>query len=333
MDQIKTYTINNKSLPLVMEPRNSSMSLEELLALIHENKSYFKEILRKQGGLLLRNFPINNIDAFAAIIEALKLGRFLDYIGGDSPRDKVKGGVYTSTEAPPSIKIPLHNELSFVKNYPKHIYFYCGIPPEKAGETIIADARSVLTTMKKEVKDRFIAEGIKYISCYYGKSPVMDLLNKYQRSHKPWKDVFETEDRIEVEAKCRQADFAYKWHKDWIQISQTRPATLLHPETGEEVWFNQAHLYDFNPKLLGVWRYLAAKAFYFQPHTRLHEVAFANNSRIPRNDLYTVMDTLDTNTIYFPWQKNDVMILDNILSMHGRAPFKGKRRVYAAMTG
>ena len=333
MDKVKIYTINNKLLPLVIEPKNRSMLLEDLLLLIRQNNDYFRQILSKQGGLLLRNFPIHDIDAFSAIIEALKLGNFLDYIGGDSPREKVKGGVYTSTEAPPSIKIPLHNELSFVKNYPKHIYFYCAIPPEKAGETIIADARSVLTTMKKEDKDRFVKEGIKYVSCYYGKSIVMDLLNKYQRSHKPWKDVFETEDRKEVESKCKETDFAYKWHNDWIQISQTRPATLIHPETGEEVWFNQAHLYDFNPKLLGLWRYLAAKAFYFRPHTRLHEVAFANNTPIPRKDLYTVMETLDTNTIYFPWQKNDVMILDNILSMHGRAPFTGKRRVYAAMTG
>lgn len=333
METLKTYTLKGHELPLVMEPKKGSMNLSELLSLIKNNNSHFREILLKNGGILLRNFPINDIDAFSAIIDTLNLGKFIDYIGGDSPRDKIKGGVYTSTEAPPSIKIPLHNELSFVKNYPKHIYFYCGIAPEKAGETIIADARRVLSSMPEDVRKRFSDKGIKYVSAYYGKSRLMDLLNKYQRSHKPWKDVFETEDPKEAEEKCRQADFAYSWHKDWIQISQTRPATLVHPETGEEVWFNQAHLYDFNPRLLGFWRYLGAKAFYCRSHTKLHEVYFADGSRIPRQDLYTVMDALDQNTIYFPWQKNDVLILDNVLAMHGRATFKGKRRVYAAMTG
>lgn len=333
MDKVKLYTINQELLPLVMEPINPSMSLKELNDHIKDNQSIFKELLLKHGGILLRNFAINDIDGFASVIDSLRLGNFVDYIGGDSPRDKIKGGVYTSTEAPPSVKIPLHNELSFVKNYPRHIYFYCGIPPEKNGETIIADARAIYKTMQKGVKDRFEKNGIKYVSCYYGKSRVMELLNKYQRSHKPWRHVFETEDKNEVEEKCRQADFDFSWHNDWIKISQTRPACMKHEVTGEDIWFNQAHLYDFNPKLLGSWRYVAAKAFYFRPHTRLHEVFYANDSRIARSDLYEVMDNLDRNTIYFPWRKNDMLILDNVLAMHGRATFTGKRRIYTAMTG
>jgi alpha-ketoglutarate-dependent taurine dioxygenase len=332
MDRVRIYPINKEQLPLVMEPRDPSMTLDELKTILRDNNSYFRKILLQSGGILLRGFAINDIDAFSAIVETLNLGKFVDYIGGDSPRDKIKGGVYTSTEAPPSFKIPLHNELSFVKHYPKHIYFYCGIPPEKDGETIIADSRRVYKTMKPDVLNRFVEQGIKYVSCYYGKSSLMDFLNKHQRSHKPWRDVFETTDREEVEEKCRQAEFEYKWHKQWIQISQTRPAVMKHAETGEDVWFNQAHLYDFNPKLLGFWRYIGAKAFYCRAHTRLHEVYFPTGEKIPRPDLYSVMDTLDDNTIYFPWRKNDLLVLDNVLSMHGRAPFTGKRRIYTAMT-
>jgi alpha-ketoglutarate-dependent taurine dioxygenase len=91
-------------------------------------------------------------------------------------------------------------------------------------------------------------------------------------------------------------------------------------------------LYDFNPRLLGLKRYIGAKLFYLQKRTRLHEVEFSDGSRIPRKDLYHILDTLNQKTVCFSWQKGDVLVLDNILSMHGRAPFTGKRRILTALT-
>jgi hypothetical protein len=99
------------------------------------------------------------------------------------------------------------------------------------------------------------------------------------------------------------------------------------------VWFNQAHLFDFNPKLLGLWRYIGTKILYCRNYTQLHRVFFGDGSTIPREDLYNIMDVLDVNTVSFPWQKSDILVLDNILAMHGRATFTGKRRILAAMTG
>jgi alpha-ketoglutarate-dependent taurine dioxygenase len=133
---------------------------------------------------------------------------------------------------------------------------------------------------------------------------------------------------------CRENDFSFKWNRNnWLQISQTRPAVMAHPETQEKVWFNQVHLYDFNPKLMGIGRYIGAKLFYCQKHTKLHEVFFADHSEIPRSDIYHIMDVLDANTVSFPWQKGDLLVLDNVLAMHGRAPFTGKRRILTAMCG
>lgn len=334
MDPFKTKFITSEKLPLVIEPADQNIALDELLNLLDAKNGFFKEKLHQFGGILFRNFPIRCEADFAKVIQHMRTGKFIDYIGGDSPRTKVVDGIYTSTEAPPSIKIPLHNELSFVKNYPSHIYFYCVVPPAEKGETIIADSRKVYQSINPDVKKRFIEKKLRYVSCYYYKSQVMNLLNKLQKSHKSWITVFETERKPEVEQKCRENEFAFKWNKnDWIEISQIRPAAILHPETQEMVWFNQAHLFDFNPKLLGWWRYVGAKMFYCRKHTKLHEVYHADNSNIARNDLYHILDTLDANTVYFPWKKNDVLVLDNVLAMHGRATFTGKRRVLTAMTG
>ena len=333
LDQVSTKFITSDPLPLVIEPTNKKIQFQEFLNILKEHNGYFKDNLLKYGGLLFRNFPINNEDDFSDVIKALGTGKFINYIGGDSPRNIVKEGIYTSTEAPPWFKIPLHNELSFVKNYPKHIYFYCNIAPQKDGQTIIADARKVYQAIDPEVKKVFMEKGLKYVSCYYHKSKLMEYLNKLQPSHKSWLQVFETDNKKDVERMCRENEFAFKWNQnDWLQISQIRPAVMAHPKTQENVWFNQVHLYDFNPKLLGLSRYIGAKLFYIRKHMRLHEVYFADNTPIPRKYLYHIMDTLDANTIYFPWQKGDVLLLDNVLAMHGRAPFTGKRRVLTAMT-
>jgi alpha-ketoglutarate-dependent taurine dioxygenase len=330
MNDITTRTLNSSGLPLVIEPSDLKMPLSDFLHLLQKNSTYYAQTLLQHGGLLFRNFPVADANDFVAVIKSLQLGKFCSYVGGDSPRNKVVDGVYTSTEAPPSIKLPLHNELSYVQKYPHHIYFYCETPPAANGETIIGDARKIYASIDPDVRERFMAKKLLYVSCYPYKSKWLNWINK---SHKSWINVFETEDKQEVEKKCLENAIAFEWNQnDWIKISQVCPSTLIHPQTQERVWFNQAHHFDFNPKFLGWWRHIGAKLLYIRKHTRLHEVYFDDKSKISRKDLYHVMDAMDQNTIYFPWQKGDVLVLDNILTMHGRSTFTGKRRVLTAMT-
>ena len=322
----------NEPLPLVLRPKRDANG-RELIELLRIHGSAIRSCLLEHGGILLRGFPITGVKGFAEVVAALATGPAVDYIGGDSPRQKLEGSVYTSTEAPSAVKIPLHNELSFTRDYPKHIFFHCAIAPAERGETILGDARRIYGELDDTVRERFIARGLKYASCYYGQSWVMDLLNRMQPSHKSWRSVFETQDRDRLEELCRQHDFGFEWHDDnWVRISQTRPAAIMHPETRQQVWFCQPHLYDFNPRLLGWWRWVGAKLFYARPHTRLHEVFHADGSEIARSDIYHLMDTLDACTVSFPWCSGDVLMLDNVLGMHGRATFNGQRRILAAMT-
>jgi alpha-ketoglutarate-dependent taurine dioxygenase len=331
-DVFREALFGSESLPLVITPRKE-IKKGDFLEVVRSCASALRARLLQHGGLLFRGFPVTSADDFADTIDALSMGSQVDYIGGDSPRTKVTRGVYTSTEAPAAVKIPLHNELSFVRHHPKHIFFFCEVPPAAHGETILGDARRIYRSLDPGVRERLMERQFKYVSCYYGQSWVMDFLNSLQPSHKSWRDVFETEDRAEVEALCRKYDFAFDWHdENWIKITQTRPAAMTHPETDEWVWFSQAHLYDFNPRLLGWWRWVGAKLFYARPHTRLHEIFHADGTPVARADLYHVMDTLDRNTVAFPWQRGDVLVLDNVLTMHGRATFNGKRRILAAMT-
>jgi alpha-ketoglutarate-dependent taurine dioxygenase len=331
-DGFDVSLFGEEPLPLVLSPKRST-TRAELLELLRAQRAALRGRLLEHGGLLFRGFPLESAQDFADAIEALGTGASVDYIGGDSPRTKITSAVYTSTEAPAAVRIPLHNELSFVRHYPKHIFFFCEVAPAERGETILGDARRVYRALDSAVRTRFMEKQLKYVSAYYGKSLLMDLVNSAQPSHKSWRDVFETTDPREVERLCREHDFEFEWHdQNWIRISQTRPAAITHPETGEWVWFSQAHLYDFNPRLLGAWRFAAAKLFYARRHTRMHEIFHADGSKVERADLYHLMDTLDKSSVAFPWKKGDMLVLDNVLSMHGRATFSGPRRILAAMT-
>lgn len=330
---MKESFFNEDRLPLLIEPEAGKTDPNDLFTLLKKNKKKLSEKLLDCGGLLFRGWKLKGSEDFNTAIDAFGLGKQVRYIGGDSPRSKVKKKVYTSTDAPPGVKILLHNEMSFIKHHPNHIYFFCDTPPKEAGETILADCRKVYQGISKSVMERFLERELLYISRYYYKSAFMDWINSIQAGHKTWIDVFETEDKRQVEQLCQEHDFEFEWlNWDWIKLLQHRPAVKEHPKTKEMTWFNQAHLYDYNPKFLGFWRYLGVKLFYLWPETLVHEVHFGDGARIPRDDLYHVMDVLDACTIKFPWQKGDFLALDNVLAMHGRAPFQGKRRILTALT-
>lgn len=329
----KTDYLLEGTFPLFITSQDKKLTFQTFIKNLAQEKKELSKLLLTHGAIVFRGFPVKKAADFATVVETLGLGEFVNYVGGDSPRDKVEEKVYTSTEAPPRIHIALHQELSYIKNFPANIYFFCETPAQTGGETIIGDARRIYKVLDEEIKNRFQQNHLTYISRYYYQNKIMDWVNRWQRSHKSWIEVFETNDKKEVEKKCRENEFEWRWlANDWIEIKQTRPAIISHPLTKETVWFNQAHLYDFNPHLLGWMNYIAAKLFYFRKSTLLHEIRFADGSKIPRQDLYHIIDVLKENTVAFPWQKGDVMVLDNILAMHGRSPFTGRRRVLTALT-
>ena len=64
---------------------------------------------------------------------------------------------------------------------------------------------------------------------------------------------------------------------------------------------------------------------------------------LPRNALYgdgapiadaeldAVRAAIRSSTVSFPWQRGDILILDNMLVAHGRHAFSGERRIVVAM--
>ena len=320
---IKTSFINSREMPLVIVPENEGTEkggLENLLAIGGEKKEFLNEKLRECGALLFRNFDVLNETDLEQFVEAFAGKDLLNYAGGVSPRSRLKNKIYTSTEYPPDLTLALHNELSYADEFPSLVFFCCVVAPATGGETSIADSRRILKNIEPEIVETFKQKKVMYIRN----------LDASKGSGYSWQDAFETEDKREAENHCRRIGAGFEWRaNDCLLLSQIRPATAMHPATGEEVWFNQAH--GFHPSALDAETYRFFIERMPEDDFRLN-AKFGDGSPIPIEMLARIREVLESETVLFPWQTGDVLVLDNLLAAHGRMPFSGARKIILAMT-
>lgn len=298
------------ALPVVLEGTGP------LSAVIEDRGSEIADALGTVGGVLLRGYAVESVEAFRGFAAAFG-HPLLSYEFGSTPRSKVEGGVYSSTEYPAHREIPLHNEQSYTRDWPLRIWFHCVTASPEGGATPLADSRAIYRALDPALRDRFAQRGLRYVR-NFGNG--LDL---------PWSKVFNTEDRSAVEAYCRDHAIDFEWKEDGeLRTSQLCQAVARHPRTGEDVWFNQAHLFHVSA-LDAVEREVLLDTVGEDELPR--NVYFGDGSPIPDEELDAVRAVLAAEKVTFPWQAGDVLMLDNMLIMHGREPYAGPRKVVVAM--
>src|SRR5215213_6310978 len=147
---IKTYFLNSQKLPLVVEAeRNGNRQTLNNFAAV--NRDFFRSELLRYGALLLRGFALHSPDEFREFVQKFSGREFFSYAGGASPRFALQKNVYNSTEYPPHLALELHNELSYSKNFPRHLYFFCQTAPADGGATTLGDSRRILQKIRPEI--------------------------------------------------------------------------------------------------------------------------------------------------------------------------------------
>nr|WP_198022357.1 TauD/TfdA family dioxygenase [Candidatus Paracaedibacter acanthamoebae] len=200
----------------------------------------------------------------------------------------------------------------------KKIFFFSIIVADEGGETPIADSRNVYKKIDPHIKNKFEEYGVMYIRNY---TKGIDL---------NWQEVFQTKEKEKVEKYCQENEIEYEWKADTPELTtrQTCRATLVHPISGEPVWFNQAHLFHISS---------------LDETSRVSLIKELGETNIPRNAsygngmpfenevLHHIREVYASEKVKFKWHKGDIMILDNILMAHGRESFVGERKVAVAM--
>jgi alpha-ketoglutarate-dependent taurine dioxygenase len=309
---------SERRLPLLIEPAIDGV---DLLQWADSSRELIDRALLESGGILFRGFSLASLDTFEDFVRRTS-GEPMTYTYRSTPRTEVSGKVYTSTEYPAHQWIPMHNEMSYSTRWPMRIGFYCAQPSVRGGETPIADSRRVYERIEPRVRDRFAEQGVLYVRNYGGGLDVS------------WQEVFQTSDPAEVEGFCRGAGIEYEWRRarggNRLRTRQVCQGVIQHPVTGEPVWFNQAHLFHVTSLDVKVREQLLSGV---AAEDLPRNTYYGDGSPIPDEDLEMIRRVYREEQVVFPWQKGDLVLLDNVLTAHGRAPFEGPRRILVAMAG
>ncbi|QKV97144.1 TauD/TfdA family dioxygenase [Streptomyces sp. NA02950] len=269
------------------------------------------------GAVLFRGFGVD-LRGFAAVLQAF-VGPPSPYLERSSPRTELGNRIYTATDHPADQTIVLHCENSYQREFPRRLVFCCLQPPGAGGATFLADTRRVLSRIRPEVVAGFAEHGVRYVR-NYGTGLGMS-----------WREAFQTQQRAHVETYCREQDVDVEWTgRDRLRTRQVRPALAVHPGTGQRVWFN--HAVFFHPSSL-------PEQVNAQVGGQLTEAdlpattCYGDGSPIPAEELDHLRSAYAAERVAVPWERGDVLVVDNLLAAHGREPYTGERQVAVGMGG
>ena len=331
-----TRLFPDSPLPLLVTPESMG-GIRDAAALtdwVAGNRAVLEKQLLAHGGILFRSFGFSSPEVFEEFAKTIS-PKFVSYTGGATPRKHVSGSIYTSTEVPRVLPIPLHCEMSYLNRYPGKILFYCHSEPSRGGQTPVADMRLVYRDLDLTVRARFEERGVRLIRCFPNRRRLVAL--------KSWQEAYGTEDRAVVEDICRaqQTDFAWQANGSLRTIIR-RPAVITHPKTGDKVWFNSANVshnsFSMEARHLG-WQVVgwclerleARRRRRLRPEQYRSHCTFGDGSAIALDDIRHVRQVLWNHTLMFNWRQGDVLLLDNLGVGHGRMPYQGPRKILAAL--
>lgn len=345
MPQFTTAEFSRNETPILVMPdgETSASSLESWIA---KNRGAIQDELLEHGAVLFRGFEVPDAPTFEKLALALEPGLQNQYLG-TSPRNAVTKFVFSASELPDYYPIPQHCEMSFLRDAPDRVLFFCEVEPTSpGGETPLTDFKAVADQLDPSVRRKFERRQLRIIRNYTGpKSRNRDLWQL-----KPWHEMFQTSDKDAVDEACRREGFDRIWRDDdRLTLISYQPAFREHPETGEVVWFNHSQVFHIDTaeaelrrvaRVQRDWR-AALLALVSEVVTGVRKkttdaekqpmhVTWADGSEIDREDMEHVRDVIWRNTVRYRWKHGDFVLIDNRRVAHGRMPYRGPRRVLVA---
>ena len=313
--------VNGNVFPKIITPKapnttSSSNTLEELLTWGAENHHMFRQELMKYGALLLRGFPFSSPEDFEHFLDISGFPR-MPYVGGAAPRSQVtKGRVLTSNESPPSEPIPFHHEMAQVPNPPAYIFFYCDLPCEIGGETAIAHSNHIYQKFQDVGGDfarKVETTGVRYIRIMPEEDDPSSAIGR------SWKSTFIATNKEEAETKMTELGTTWQWLENGTVRTETAtiPAIRTDERTGLKTFFNSM--------------VAAYTGWVDSRNDPTKSVCCGDGSPVDGNVLTKMAVILEQESAVIPWQKGDVLLIDNKLVLHSRKPFEGPRKILASI--
>jgi hypothetical protein len=70
----------------------------------------------------------------------------------------------------------------------------------------------------------------------------------------------------------------------------------------------------------------------FDEDSSYHSCVYGDNSKILHQDIDTILNVVKQQTVSFKWQEGDLLMADNMLTLHGRYSYSGDRKILVAFS-
>ncbi|KAG6512670.1 clavaminate synthase-like protein At3g21360 [Zingiber officinale] len=301
--------------PAVVSPSpTADLDQTSFAAAVSSQKPRLEALLRSSGALLLRGFPLRSAADFDRTVAAFRYDE-LPYVGGAAPRTNVVGRVFTANESPPDQKIPFHHEMAQVPEFPSKLFFFCEVEPGSGGETPIVLSHLVYEKMRArfpEFVDRLEEQGLIYTRVLgEGDDPSSPI-------GRGWQSTFLTKDRSVAEERAAKLGVKLEWLEDGVKtITGPIPAIRLDHTRGRKIWFNSM-----------VAAYTGWEDARNDP---VKAVTFGDGTPLPADIIYECLNILEEESVAIGWKKGDILLVDNLATLHARRPFDPPRRILASL--
>ncbi|MBJ6136078.1 TauD/TfdA family dioxygenase [Marinobacter litoralis] len=305
-------------------------SLQAFLVWASSHRNVLDKLIVTHGGVVLRGFPVRETDDFGALVELFPSFAG-DYVGGLAPRTQIAGKVMEATRLDKNAKIRLHSEMAYMQNYPPRIAFFSKSTAHTGGETIIADTRELIGSLSPELREKLETLGVMTVRNFAAPSGRLDESVPHV-DLRGWDLAFQTDERDEVTARCKERGLEPIWNKDGsLTVVNRTAAVVVHPQTEQKLYRSNLHIYRVDSNMQGldpeIIRHLR------ENQERPSGTFLGDGQPLAEEEALQFTAHLDQKERAWSWKDGDVMILDNLQVWHGRNPFEGSRDVQVAMLG
>jgi alpha-ketoglutarate-dependent taurine dioxygenase len=249
------------------------------------------DLLRLRGYVLLRGFARSVAD-FEALTRRFAR-RFR--VHGNVRRQLVSSDGCTQKVDPGLHALPFHSEMSYGPFYPDTIWFYCAEPSGQGGETTVCDGMAVCRELSADVRRFLRAHRLEYNHRYPLES---------------WSRSIGTTSVALATAKLHALRLVFRrrgelgFHFDAERRLCVRYVTPAFARTrdGDEAFANSLEI-SYLPNVIEL---------------RGGGVSLEGGAPVPPEVLAEVARAASAVGERVPWQRGDVLMIDNSRSMHGR---------------
>ena len=214
-------------------------SAAEVTAWVKDHRAALDALIAQRGAVVLRGFPIATSEDFAGIVACFPAYTG-GYQGGAAARRAVAQGVYEATQRTGDQRIPIHQEMFYIHDYPPRIAFFAKKVAEEGGETTIADMRAITRALPAGIRDKLERLGIQNVRNFAAKTGSTE--ENRHMDKRGWDFAFYTDSEAEVEAVCRRRQMRPHWHDDG--------SLTVFPTAGGAPRFTSTHPLDDLPTAL-----------------------------------------------------------------------------------